>query len=1049
MSGQVQLTSDGKSYEQLYDSVGNVVQHLTHFGDGLDYVVRYDYDERNQKIHDWYRTQVGTVGEGIATSYGYDGNGRVADVRDYFGADAKGTWTQNGDGTFTFSMAGFLRHAEETTYDADGRVTQVVDYGRDGTVDWQQSVGRALDGGGGTEDAQRTDLSVLTALSKVAYTQLDGSSGYDAAGNLTDYYYQILGTESGIYANGDPGTRQAYHTGYLKRDGYLTQTVSGSSPDDSNFRPTTSTTAYDAFGRTLSVTEHTTYSSPIDDRVRYFGNDAAGEILSRRDGTIDHTSGAFTQTDAGAQTSHNYFVDGQQVAVLKENGEINVANLLTGFEAGGTDGYVVQSGDTLAGIAQKVYGNESLWYVIADANALESDSDLVVGAQIKLPQVAVNSNDAQTFKPYNPAESIGSQTPALPYIAPPPSQHCNTLAMIVVIAVTIVVTAFTMGATSGLLAAEFGAAFAGSAVGFGIAAAVGGFVGNVAGQLTADATGVQNGFSFSQALNAGLVNGITMGVGKGLTEAGSTTSWIADVNGKLRPAGYALQGAAGYAGNVAAGKLTGQPTHFAWANLVADAVGSAVTGKLDLPTDTQLRAGFGTGNFLEDLKGGLVNGAINAETGRLLGGQAANGRQIFEDAFGNALGNAIVGEINHVEQRNEAIKQLSPEAKAWYDGKVSQGADEDATLTRAQFYDTSEGFKNTGLQGPASIFDPTGMSLSTGDSQIPPGRLGNVQSLGLSPLADPNDPHTYYITTVFDGTSDNYTQMLDPSNPGVFYRDLLETGGGTNAFTIYENGVGTGDEGSFSGDVFGLGAKERESKAMLLLSRQMQEIYGRDSQANIIVNTIGFSRGAAESIDFGNLIEQGVPIPGESDANGQPLTYSGEQAPRIGAMVLYDPVASFGIAGNDINLGYNLNIPASAEHVLEITARDESRLFFPLTSAVDPSQETDGFYNHGRIVQLTLPGVHSDIGGGYPNPYSYYSLDMGYSFLQQLGVPLNPLTSQGYDYNVNDYSLDNLRVHDSSWGVDKILHDFGIHTSRTIYPHRSPNPQLLYPDIGH
>ncbi|MEN6539740.1 MAG: hypothetical protein ABFC67_09050, partial [Mizugakiibacter sp.] len=44
-----------------------------------------------------------------------------------------------------------------------------------------------------------------------------------------------------LIANGDPGTRQAYHTGYLKRDGYLTQTVSGSSPDDSNFRPTTST----------------------------------------------------------------------------------------------------------------------------------------------------------------------------------------------------------------------------------------------------------------------------------------------------------------------------------------------------------------------------------------------------------------------------------------------------------------------------------------------------------------------------------------------------------------------------------------------------------------------------------------------------------------------------------------------------------------------------------------------------------------------------------------------------------------------------------------
>lgn len=245
---------------------------------------------------------------------------------------------------------------------------------------------------------------------------------------------------------------------------------------------------------------------------------------------------------------------------------------------------------------------------------------------------------------------------------------------------------------------------------------------------------------------------------------------------------------------------------------------------------------------------------------------------------------------------------------------------------------------------------------------------------------------------------------------------------------------------------------------MLQLESQMQEIYSNDPQANIIVNTIGFSRGAAESLDFGNLVQQGVPIPGEFDANGQSLTYSGDQAPQIGAMVLYDPVASFGIAGNDINLGYELNIPSSAEHVLEITARDESRLFFPLTSAVNPNEETNWFYNDGQVVELTMPGVHSDIGGSYPNPYSYYSLDMGYSFLQQLGVPLNPLTSpsvgydnnhKGYDYNVNDYSQNNMRVHDSSWPIDNALHDLGLHLNRTIYVSPSPNPKLLYPESDH
>jgi hypothetical protein len=44
---------------------------------------------------------------------------------------------------------------------------------------------------------------------------------------------------------------------------------------------------------------------------------------------------------------------------------------VTAFSSGNSTGdYVVQEGDTLKSIAQAVYGNASLWYVIAQANAL-------------------------------------------------------------------------------------------------------------------------------------------------------------------------------------------------------------------------------------------------------------------------------------------------------------------------------------------------------------------------------------------------------------------------------------------------------------------------------------------------------------------------------------------------------------------------------------------------------------------------------------------------------------------------------------------------------
>jgi hypothetical protein len=55
----------------------------------------------------------------------------------------------------------------------------------------------------------------------------------------------------------------------------------------------------------------------------------------------------------------------------------------------------------------------------------------------------------------------------------------------------------------------------------------------------------------------------------------------------------------------------------------------------------------------------------------------------------------------------------------------------------------------------------------------------------------------------------------------------------------------------------------------------------------------------------------------------------------------------------------------------------------------------------------------------------------------------------GYDYNVNDYSRDNMRVHDSSWPIDNALHDVGLHLNRTIYVCPNPDPKLLYSESDH
>ena len=68
----------------------------------------------------------------------------------------------------------------------------------------------------------------------------------------------------------------------------------------------------------------------------------------------------------------------------------------------GTSRYVVQSGDTLIDIAQAIYGDGALWYIIADANSIAAAPDdpldaTEVGKAYEIPSVIRSTNSASTF----------------------------------------------------------------------------------------------------------------------------------------------------------------------------------------------------------------------------------------------------------------------------------------------------------------------------------------------------------------------------------------------------------------------------------------------------------------------------------------------------------------------------------------------------------------------------------------------------------------------------------------------------------------------------
>jgi LysM repeat protein len=130
----------------------------------------------------------------------------------------------------------------------------------------------------------------------------------------------------------------------------------------------------------------------------------------------------------GKEVQHYTYVDGQQLAHFDDAGTLDVLDQVTAFSSNNDspNSYVVQAGDTLESIAQTEYGNSNLWYVLAQANDLSSDTNLALGQRLQIPAVTTHANSAMTFKPYDPSSIIGSTTPNLPTIAPPPpAMHNN------------------------------------------------------------------------------------------------------------------------------------------------------------------------------------------------------------------------------------------------------------------------------------------------------------------------------------------------------------------------------------------------------------------------------------------------------------------------------------------------------------------------------------------------------------------------------------------------------------------------------------------------
>ncbi|MHA7059419.1 T6SS phospholipase effector Tle1-like catalytic domain-containing protein [Aquimarina sp. M1] len=226
-------------------------------------------------------------------------------------------------------------------------------------------------------------------------------------------------------------------------------------------------------------------------------------------------------------------------------------------------------------------------------------------------------------------------------------------------------------------------------------------------------------------------------------------------------------------------------------------------------------------------------------------------------------------------------------------------------------------------------------------------------------------------------------------------------------FSIYIEGIGTENEGSDSKTGMGLGTGSTGVRAKVKKGCEQVAIkIERTGEKDINVLTIetyGFSRGAAAARNFIHEITQrkgqfkkrvgrGGKVYWKVDhgALGEFLEEKGINVKMVVIHFtgLFDTVASLGLSHGNNTTQLKLNAVKKSQNTLQLAAADEHRSNFRLTDIRSTGN---------RGIEKFLPGVHSDIGGGYvDNSDEEVRLDYTVTNLNDLERERQLLIDQGW-----------------------------------------------------
>ena len=472
------------SIDYEYDAVGNIrdTQVMARYADHKAVTQNnyYLYDENNRMVLSKGQLQNGTIQ--MTTSQGsdisYDEMGNISSAKKYEGGVVHHYTYHYNEDNFLWAIKKDGHNLQTKKYDAAGNVSIEYRYNTEGNITQTNSMHyeKGLLQYVKTNDLNNVGVSVtgyeydevgnITTLTTKVQAQ-GSSSEYTEVHSYTyelwDSYQQKDDTASRISAGGS--SQSGMSVRYYDANGQLESAIdTGTDQHGSNNTTKYSTSSLDGIRGRLDKEGETSY-------LTVAGKTIGNLRLDNNGATHLEVYGGFTP--CGTPEQANGFMPS-----MWQKGKLAAMESFQNTSSGeatppeapqdslGT--YTLQSGDTLESIALQVYGDASLWYLIADANGIsdrnnragERGSQMHTGQRINIPPVASGQHHTNaTHKVLNGSDYIGntSATIPLPPAPPAPKRHNSPWRILGRIAVAVIATVATV-LTAGAIGAALGAA---------------------------------------------------------------------------------------------------------------------------------------------------------------------------------------------------------------------------------------------------------------------------------------------------------------------------------------------------------------------------------------------------------------------------------------------------------------------------------------------------------------------------------------------------------------------------------------------------------------